>query len=60
MMKLIDEIQLYKKMPEVLNDVSDNHERVIVAHDDNKTAVILSMDDYNDLLQKAYQGENRD
>lgn len=59
-MKLIDEIQLFKKMPEVLNDVSTNDERVIVTHGENETVVLLSMDDYNKLLQKAFKGSEKD
>lgn len=57
-MKLINEVQLFKKMPEILDEVSDHHERFIVAHGEGKNAVLLSVEDYNQLLQGTFEAHS--
>lgn len=58
-MKLIDEIQLFKKMPEILNEVSDQNERFIITHGEGKNVVLLSVEDYNELLQGKFEAQSK-
>ena len=53
-MKVVSYSDLRKNLASVLDDVIDDHSPVLVTRQNNQTAVLISLDDFNAYEETAY------
>ena len=56
-MKTLSALDLRKKLGEVLDTVAQNKERVMISRANKPLAVIISVDEYEEKIQKSNRGE---
>ena len=53
-MQAITVNQAIQNFAEFMDEVSDNHEPLIITHDDHKAVVLISLDDFNAWQETDY------
>ncbi len=53
-MNAVNYSDLRKNLKTYLNRVFDNHETIVVARRDNRNVVMISIEDYNSLMETAH------
>jgi prevent-host-death family protein len=57
MMKTLSALDLRKKLGEVLDSVAQNNEQVIISRANKPLAVLISVDEFEEKIQKSKRGD---